>query len=429
MLTTPMTKKVPLKLKNGRPIPIMDTQLADFPGEQWKEIPDFDDYLLSNYGRVKSLKRTVITKNGYEFPVEEKILKLEIRQFKEAIIIKVRLTKTGYKSTYYSLPRLVYNLFVGQLEYSNKSIVVGRKDNDPLNCDAENLMLQNTGTANMTPVNQYNKIGQFVKRHTNVHEAANSLNIPVSQIIEAIAEKYLQGKENFWRRGEPLPGIDISKWQSAKANAGISKFRAVQKLTLDGIPLEIYDSITDAAKALSVKSLAGIHKACADNKLTAFGFRWCYWDSSKQSSEIGNEIKNNGKNIANKYNEPVHQYDIDGKFMRTYSSPTEASKELNVSNGSISNAISSEFKMVKESYWRRGKPETSIDVSGYELHRQRYFNSAEQPVQKITLDGQVLETYVSITAAANALGVRNTLMAKACKSKKGTCRGFRWRFA
>jgi hypothetical protein len=68
------SNKIALQWRGNRPIPLMDKQIADFEGEEWKAIPGYDDYLLSNFGRVKSLKRFIDLKNGQGFYSEDKIL-------------------------------------------------------------------------------------------------------------------------------------------------------------------------------------------------------------------------------------------------------------------------------------------------------------------------------------------------------------------
>ncbi len=48
------------------------------PLEIWKDITGYEGYYqVSNYGRVKSLERWVLSKNNKKMPVKEKILKLQ----------------------------------------------------------------------------------------------------------------------------------------------------------------------------------------------------------------------------------------------------------------------------------------------------------------------------------------------------------------
>ncbi len=102
-----LTKKVlPQWKKKSGSYPLWIRGLADFEGEQWKEIPGYDGYLLSSLGRVKSLSRRIELKNGKAVTRAEKILKLNVRQHKEAIIIKdgINESKMIKKASSFSNP-------------------------------------------------------------------------------------------------------------------------------------------------------------------------------------------------------------------------------------------------------------------------------------------------------------------------------------
>ena len=55
---------------------LYNCSLENLPDEQWKPIEGFENYEISNYGRVKSLNRLTHTSSGVEHWVCEKILKL-----------------------------------------------------------------------------------------------------------------------------------------------------------------------------------------------------------------------------------------------------------------------------------------------------------------------------------------------------------------
>jgi hypothetical protein len=419
--------KVKPQWKNGRLIPIMDTEIADFPGEVWKYIPDYDVhqydnyYQMSNMGRVKSLARDIDLHNGRIYRRGDKMLKFNITEHNEhSVTIQVRLSDTEGVNRYYSVPRILYELFVGPLEYENRSWVVKRKNNDPYDLDCSNLYLEEAGQTLCEPINQYDKEGKFLARYDSMDDAATALNITMSKIKDALRHEYLQGKAFFWRRGEPLDYIDISAWKIAKEQLKLSAYRPVQKLAVDGTPLEKYDSLKAAAKAMGHKTLNNIHYACSDANHTTAGYRWQYIDNDEAT----------GNNIVNNYNKPVNRYNMKGNRTHTYPSPAQAAKELGVSNGSILNAITREKVTVKESYWRYVEPDDmlSIDVSGYKTQRDNYKKAAKKRVQKLTLEGKPLEIYESITSAANAVGIRSNALLRAVRNN-GICKGFRWRHA
>ena len=418
--------KVKPQWKNGRLIPIMDTELADFPGEVWKYIPDINghqydnNYQMSSLGRVKSLSRKTESKNGVFIFRPDRMLTPTITEHHEySITIKIRLTNTEGIYRDYSLPRVLYNLFVCPLNYENRSWVVKRKNNDPYDLAVNNLYVEEAGKTLCEPVNQYDKEGNFIARYDSIEDAAKALNISVSKIRDAVSDGYLQGKAFFWKRGDPLGDIDISAWKIAKEQLRLSAYRPVQRLAPDGTLLEKYDSLDAAAKAMGHKTLNNILYACSDPKHTSAGFRWQYIDGEA----VGN-------NNVNKYNAPVNRYNMQGMRTHTYASPAKAAKELGVKNSSILGALKKDSSMVKESYWRyveRGDL-FSIDVSAYKTQRDNYHKAEKKRVEQLTLDGELIATFESQTSAANAVGIKNNALLRAVKNN-GICKGFRWRYA
>lgn len=77
--------------------------------EIWKDIAGYEGYYqVSNYGRVKSLKRWVLSKNNKKMPVKEKILKL---QNDKDGYKTVELNKNS-KGIHFRVHRLVADAFI-----------------------------------------------------------------------------------------------------------------------------------------------------------------------------------------------------------------------------------------------------------------------------------------------------------------------------
>lgn len=56
--------------------PYQNLSLEDMPCEIWKDIPGWEGfYQVSNYGRIKSSKRTISDKNGITRPISPRIIK------------------------------------------------------------------------------------------------------------------------------------------------------------------------------------------------------------------------------------------------------------------------------------------------------------------------------------------------------------------
>lgn len=97
--------------------------------EVWEVLSFASGYAVSNFGRVKSLARTIIRKDGKPYPVKGCILKQRTYDY-ASVDIKV--------GSPVSVHRLMASAFLG-LDYEDKLSIVNHKDGDRLNNILENL--------------------------------------------------------------------------------------------------------------------------------------------------------------------------------------------------------------------------------------------------------------------------------------------------
>lgn len=198
--------------------PCFNMSLEDIEGEIWKDIPEFEGYyLVSNYGRVKSLERDIY-KAIYYRPDEETRTHLKSRILKQIIdkngFCCININKQGnFKG--YSIKRLVAKLF---LPNPLNLFHVNQKDEDKLNNYVDNLEWCNgqyyihygsrTGrkpSSTRRPIIQMNMNGEFIARYDSISVAHRSLSDPnkcvylISEISRCCCGKYSQYKGYKWK--------------------------------------------------------------------------------------------------------------------------------------------------------------------------------------------------------------------------------------
>ncbi len=117
--------------------PYQNLSLQDIEGEEWRDIEDFEGYyMVSNMGRVKSLKRKVwIASRGYYHNVKERILKQKIsKQSPPPTVILKSIDLEFHKDI--TISHLVANAFL--IKEKEKNYVFHR-DLNILNNEVLNL--------------------------------------------------------------------------------------------------------------------------------------------------------------------------------------------------------------------------------------------------------------------------------------------------
>lgn len=102
-----------------------------------------------------------------------------------------------------------------------------------------------------------------------------------------------------------------------------STARKVAKLDLQGNEIEIYPSISEAARKNGIKSATKISSVCNGFRHTAGGFKWEY-RSERNPNFVYINMKERGKSI------PIYQYDSKGNIINKFSSISKAVRETKI---------------------------------------------------------------------------------------------------
>lgn len=405
---------------------LFDMGLQNLSGEEWKYIPGCGEhYEISNYGRVKAVQRVTVQEGGKTVKIKEKIMKLHIAISKVGSkqLTAVAAVKKDDKQYSFSVQRMVYYLFVAEFDRSDTTLVITKIDGDPLNCHYKNLQLQSATTKksahfedqsgdaifrkNITPVHQYDAKGKFIRSFTSTAEAAEVSGISLNNIKLAVQLAHLQGKMYFWRKGEAQAQIEVALRKPRKKASSPINTKSVQKLNADGTIAATYASINEATKDMGYSTRDVIPDACKHDRIIE-GYKWRFTPQTDVDM--------------------IHQYTVDGVFARSFKNVNEAAAFLGKEDAHIYKAIKNENILSYNSYWRKGEPRQKIDVSEFENRLGVFLRFRKRAVQKLSLDGTVLETFESTNAAANSLNTDSSHIGRACKNPNKTCAGFRWRF-
>lgn len=251
--------------------------LKNLPDERWATIEVYDNYAVSNYGRIKSLERWTPMPQGRERREKEKIMKLfqstSLNKYVGQVFYHAncRLSLNGRKHTL-SVARLVYYHFVQQFDLNDHLVIVSFIDGNSLHLHYSNLelltisdqkfkMFRNNRAISWKSdekqsVAQYSTSGNFLKSFESIYAAEKQTGVPSGSIFMVLQKKsftaggYRWFPANYNPRKKDFKVISRNKAQTMDEVLNLSLWKKLGKPTID--PLR-----PPALLNLSLKNLPG----------------------------------------------------------------------------------------------------------------------------------------------------------------------------
>ncbi|MFS4432177.1 NUMOD4 domain-containing protein [Chryseobacterium sp. S90] len=199
---------------------LYNTALQNLPDEEWKPIESFENYAVSNYGRVKSLERWITSLDGRKRKTPDHIMRLQFMKFFNKYLnenfynITCLLSSEG-KRFRKSVPRLVYQHFIEKLDPREAdSFLISCKDGNRFHLHAKNLeklsisderlkrvksdRVKNSRNDYQRTINQYTVEGELIATFENIRTASNTLGIGGRNIFHALNKNQLTAGGFRW---------------------------------------------------------------------------------------------------------------------------------------------------------------------------------------------------------------------------------------
>lgn len=241
--------------------------------EEWKTIPDYEEYQVSTHGRVKRLAYYKNVCGGSKQYCEERILKPQRRKLG---YLAVNLSKNSIVKSFL-IHRLVAAVFIPN---PNNFPQINHKDENTSNNYVENLEWcdqkynSNYGTSKhriasklkngilSKSVEQYDKRGTFINDFSSAMEASRQLGLTVSGIISCC---------NNYKKHNTCGGF---QWKYKDSDKEIRNIETtIVQLNKDNIIINTFSSITEASKYTNI-SRTSIANCLSNLSKTAGGYTW-----------------------------------------------------------------------------------------------------------------------------------------------------------
>lgn len=185
--------------------------------EVWRDIGGYEGvYQISNLGRVKSLHRSILRKNGVKQTFSERILKIKTQKNGYKFI---NLKCQGKQERTFRLHRLVAEAFIpNPLDLP----CINHKDEDKSNNTSDNLEWctqkyninygshnEKVSSSQGRKVFQFSLVGDFIRSYKSVNEA--TIESGINNISAACNGKYNQAGGYLWSYEKNAPQYSAHK--------------------------------------------------------------------------------------------------------------------------------------------------------------------------------------------------------------------------
>lgn len=154
--------------------------------------------------------------------------------------------------------------------------------------------------------------------------------------------------------------------------------------------------------------------------------REAYWIKKLDSFHNGyNMTEGKGEGNATSFNaRKVEQYDLEGNYITTYSSLSEAGMITHTESRNIRRAAVHQCKTAGGFQWKF--PDDPIKIEAVELP---HGGGKGKPTYQIDLKtGEILNEFSSASQAAIFIGVDKCKIINCCNHKKESCEGYKWEY-
>lgn len=265
------------------------------------------------------------------------------------------------------------------------------------------------------PVTRYTREGKKIDTYPTIETAALATGLTPDNITKNVNGHNKTAGGFVWKFAtteeiERLPPERIKY-------PGGGKGKKVVQYSIEGKKLEVFASLSDAARACG-SNVSNISDALDKPFRMAAGFVW---------RTVGNRYRGElSKAPPSNRARAVTQYDLKGRKVKVYPSIRQAGIESGVISSVISAVVRGKLKTTGGFIWISGDGPATIDTEAYFASITERIRKSSKPVQKYSLEGELLKEYPSIKEAARQEGISGNRISSVINGKANSAGGDYW---
>lgn len=197
-------------------------------------------------------------------------------------------------------------------------------------------------------MSKYDLNGKKVKTFARAIDAAKSIAVQTEQITAMAIRSDLILKGYIWRYGD-APNLTGEEVQLINENLAKPRTKDITQYDLNGIKLGYYPNMKTASLETGVPMSAMVN-CTRGYKATGAGYIWRNGNGDDKIT-----IPYTPRPLGNKIVSEVLQYDLNGNYIQTFKSISEAAREVGLHKTTIANAIRITKSPAGGFIWKKAK--------------------------------------------------------------------------
>lgn len=369
--------------------PYQNTSLENLKRERWEDIPGLDGYFcVSNFGRIKRNEYEVTYRDGHVHTKPTMIIKPRLGKVSNDFIgdltyhLCVQVSLSGRKYAY-TITRLVYYCFVKPFDLKDSNVFILTK-----NCDNKDIR-----PGNLTMVTRGERMLRAVAR--------GRFDSPLKHMPEEARAKML---------------LNVAKAQQ----------KEVTQYSLSGKKIRTYKSMAEAGRKLGV-SADVIRNVVKGKLVTGGGYVWRLGKEKK--IDIKSFLADRRRVIRDRNGSRITQYSLAGDRIAIFATAMDAQEATGISAANCLKVANGFNKSAGGFYWKKGAGPAKVNLTKHAWGKRSGGIKRRKAVAQYDLNGKYIRTFLSVTAAAEHMGIGIIGISQACRGQQHTCKGYKWKFA
>jgi len=272
-----------------------------------------------------------------------------------------------------------------------------------------------------TPIKVYTMKGEYLESYNSMIEYCEIHHLN-SNCVSGISNVCLRKRNYCYNHifrylDDEVTEKDLSRLEYELHNRDA---KHIYVYTIEGILVGEYESIQQAAKA-GISNVAGISGVINNRLHSTNGYIICE-SPNDFDSKLDKYIKGVSKyTITEGY---INQYTLDGKYIESFNSYSEAARKVNGTSGIIKKCCIGEYKQHKGYVWRISKNTNDLEIK----ESIKYTPKIVKEVEQYDLSGKLIKVWKNLKEAADYYHTDKSLISQACRGKIKTALKYIWKY-